>query len=283
MTQQTAIFLETMSISMDFPAADEEVMPGVKWGQIEAFPSPAYWAFQVLARRLMNRSVRYRLGSTLKEEVGACLLGGHGIPATVGLAAFRHLQGKGAFGSCPPDEHELRIWLMEPLNIEGRMVRYRFAAQKAKYLALAMKRLVTEDAPLTSGSALRNWLLSSPGIGFKTASWVARNWLDADDVAILDIHIYRAGLLAGFFEPGRTVERDYLHLEERFIAFSRGIGIQASELDAVMWHEMMVSGKTVHRLLSANSHLFVSEPKKSVLSWRSKKGCANANQLSFRV
>ncbi|MDZ3993341.1 hypothetical protein PspTeo4_24872 [Pseudomonas sp. Teo4] len=47
--------------------------------------------------------------------------------------------------------------------------------------------------PLHSGRALRDWLLELPGIGYKTASWVARNWLDADDVAILDIHILRAG------------------------------------------------------------------------------------------
>jgi endonuclease III len=41
--------------------------------------------------------------------------------------------------------------------------------------------------------------MSLPGIGPKTASWIARNWLDADDVAILDIHIMRVGQVIGLF------------------------------------------------------------------------------------
>lgn len=283
MTQQAAIFLDTTSILLNFPESDVEVMPGVQWGQIEAFPSPAYWAFQALARRLMNRSIRYRLGNTLKEEIGACLLGGHGIPAAVGVAAFRHLQNMGAFGASVPEEATLREWLLHPLDVAGRKIRYRFAGQKAKYLAFALRRMADEVAPIASGRELRDWLLSFPGIGFKTASWIARNWLDADDVAILDIHIYRAGLLAGFFEPGRTVERDYLRLEERFLIFSKGIGIQPSELDAVIWAEMMASGRTVHKLLSNNSHLFPRESKRSHLETRPKKSRSHANQLSLGV
>ena len=68
-----------------------------------------------------------------------------------------------------------------------------------------------------------------PGIGPKTASWVARNWLAADDVAILDIHILRAGLLGGFLTPQLTVERHYLELEEEFLRFSAAIGTRPSD------------------------------------------------------
>ena len=95
---------------------------------------------------------------------------------------------------------------------------------------------------------VRDWLLALPGIGYKTASWIARNWLDADDVAILDIHVLRAGALAGFFERELTVERDYLQLEDQFLKFSRAIGVRASELDAVIWLEMMSSSATVRNL-----------------------------------
>ncbi len=125
--------------------------------------------------------------------------------------------------------------------IDGRQVRYRFAKQKARYLSAALKQLSAERPPLSSGKELRDWLLVIPGIGYKTASWVARNWLDADDVAILDIHILRAGLLGKFFESSLTVERNYLELEEQFIRFSKGLGVRASELDALMWLEMMSS------------------------------------------
>lgn len=114
------------------------------------------------------------------------------------------------------------------MDVGGRFVRYRFAKQKARYLAAALQKLSTEHPPLSSGRALRDWLLDVPGIGYKTASWVARNWLDADDVAILDIHILRAGLLGKFFESNLTVERHYLQLEEQFIRFSKGLGVRAS-------------------------------------------------------
>ncbi|WP_085601116.1 8-oxoguanine DNA glycosylase [Pseudomonas sp. B10(2017)] len=274
--QLGAIFLDQVVFNVELPTADAEVIPGVPWGAVEAFPSPAYWAYQVYARRLTGDRINYKLGSTLKEEVGACLLGGHGIPASVGLAAFRHVKERGAFDDEPPSEEILLEWLKEPLTIDDRQVRYRFAKQKARYLSAALQKLSAERAPLGSGRALRDWLLDVPGIGYKTASWVARNWLDADDVAILDIHILRAGLLGKFFDSHLTVERHYLELEEQFIRFSKGLGVRASELDALMWLEMMASPSTVHSIMGMGHHA-------SSLSSRSrtKKSKANSGQLSL--
>jgi len=249
--QRAYVMLESMAISVDLQPAEAEVMPGVHWGLVEAFPTPAYWAFQVMARRIEARSIKYRLGATLREEVGACLLGGHGIPARVGLLAFEHLKAKGAFADTTPDEATLHSWLSEPMQVDGRQIRYRFAAQKARYLAAALSQLSSEPSPHQSGRALRDWLTRIPGIGYKTASWVARNWLDADDVAILDIHILRAGVFAKFLDPELTVERDYLALEQQFLNFSRALGVRPSELDAVIWYEMMGSPRTVARTLEA--------------------------------
>ena len=115
----------------------------------------------------------------------------------------------------------------------------------------SLETLAAAPAPQPSGRILRDWLTKIPGIGFKTASWVARNWLDADDVAILDIHILRAGVLAGFFDAELTVERHYRELEDQFLAFSAGLGVRASELDALMWYEMMASRNSVAQILSA--------------------------------
>ncbi|RJU09686.1 8-oxoguanine DNA glycosylase [Xanthomonas campestris] len=249
--QRACVMLESMTINVELPSAEAEVVPGVAWGPVEAFPSPAYWAYQVVARRIEARSIRYKLGQSLREEVGACLLGGHGIPASVGLLAFSHLKQKGAFGADPPEEKKLFEWLSEPMRQQDRLVRYRFASQKARYLAAALYKLAAEVHPEQSGRALRDWLTTIPGIGYKTASWVARNWLDADDVAILDIHILRAGVLAGFFNPELTVERDYLALESQFIKFSVGLGVRPSELDAVIWLDMMSSPLTVGATLNA--------------------------------
>jgi N-glycosylase/DNA lyase len=274
--QSGAVFLERAIVNFELPMPETEVLPGVPWGAIDAFPTPAYWAYQVFAQRVQGNRINYKLGATLKEEVGACLLGGHGIPAKIGLAAFHHVKQNGAFGEIPPSEQLLLDWLQEPLPMEGKMVRYRFAKQKARYLSAALEKLTAESPPLCSGKALRNWLLSIPGIGYKTASWVARNWLDADDVAILDIHILRAGLLGKFFQQSLTVERDYLALEEQFIRFSEGLGVRASELDALIWLEMMSSPETVHSIMGMGRQSPSRSPNQ-----KAKTNPPHSNQLAL--
>lgn len=283
MTQSAAVLTGAAVIQVDLPAPNSEVLPGVRWGAIEAFPTPAYWAYQVFARRLCGSPARYRLGTSLVEEVAACLLGGHGIPANVGVAAFRKLQALGIFTGTPTEEGLLTL-LSQPLNVDGRQIKYRFARQKARYLSAALKRLASESPPEHSGKDLRNWLTQLPGIGYKTASWVARNWLDADDVAILDIHILRAGNLAGFFDRNLTVERNYLDLEAQFLNFSGAIGVRASELDAVMWYEMMSSPRTITELMggrlsaSPNPPVAKSAAKVRLQRPRTYKGCSDARQ-----
>ncbi|MFP0197808.1 8-oxoguanine DNA glycosylase [Pseudomonas sp. PHC1] len=248
--QNGVVFVDAKLYSRDFPDALSEVLPGVPWGLIEAFPTPAYWAYQVWANDQEPEPLNYKLGATLAEEIGACLLGGHGIPANVGLAAFAHLKKLGAFEGEVPSEALLQEWLTNPLKIGSRSVRYRFAKQKARYLHSALAALASGCVPPQSGRALRDWLLELPGIGYKTASWIARNWLDADDVAILDIHILRAGALAGFFSPGLTVERHYLQLEAEFLALSKAIEVRPSKLDALMWYQMMSAPTVVRSLLN---------------------------------
>ncbi|SEM10558.1 Thermostable 8-oxoguanine DNA glycosylase [Variovorax sp. YR750] len=278
MTQHAAIFLGHTAVHLELPSAANEVVAGVPWGAIDAFPTPAYWAFQVMARRVNGTSVRYRIGNTLAEEVAACLLGGHGISASIGLAAFRHLKQHGLLSleRGAPTEADLLAKLSTPMELEGRSVLYRFAKQKARYLNAAFNRLVQEPAPTGTGRQLRDWLLPVQGIGPKTASWIARNWLDADDVAILDIHILRAGMLGGFFDQGLTVERDYLKLEQQFLAFARGLGVRASELDALMWLEMASSQTTVHELL--RERLPAPAAKQQTRNQRQIKSRAPAHQ-----
>ena len=110
--------------------------------------------------------------------------------------------------------------------------------------------LLVQTAPaFKTGKQLREWLIQLPGIGPKTASWVARNWMDADDVAILDIHIMRVGQAINLFPRNFTVERHYTELEALFLAFSRALDVRPSELDAVVWYEMASSSTTARVLI----------------------------------
>lgn len=247
MTQSATIYANVTSVNVELPSSCTELLPGVPWGPIDAFPTPAYWVFQVLYRRVAGGPPEYRLGRTLAEEVGACLLGGYGIPAAVGLAAFEKLRSHGAFDNANPTQSQILDWLSQPITVKGKHVRYRFASQKSKYLAIALAAV--QNAPHAStGLDLRNWLRELPGIGYKTASWVARNWMNADDVAILDVHILRFGQAIGLFPAALTVERHYLELEQLFIALCQGMNVRPSELDAVVWHEMATSPLTVRKM-----------------------------------
>ena len=65
-----------------------------------------------------------------------------------------------------------------------------------------------------------------------------RNWLDSDAVAILDIHVVRAGRFCRLFNEQDRVERSYRPMERRFLEFARALGVRASLLDILIWDQM---------------------------------------------
>lgn len=223
--------------SVDFPSAATRLMlGGVRWGEASVPLTPAYWAAQTWMWQL-NAPHHYRLGRTLADELLACLLGGYGIPAEVGLAAYDRLRNHLAEGGALTDVGTVEALLAAPLEVGGRGVRYRFARQKAAYVAAAFAELPAVDDTLDD-LPLRDRLMRIRGIGPKTASWIVRNARSSDEVAILDIHILRAGRLMGIFDEHLFVERHYARLEAAYVGFADAIGTRASILDSVMWMTM---------------------------------------------
>jgi N-glycosylase/DNA lyase len=239
-TQRLEAILDDELYVLELPAPNADVIDGVKWGRFDHIFSPAFWFSRVWYQR--SHLVAYRLGENLVEEIVACLLGGYGLPAEVGLAAFERLKQRGLLSTLPCSENKIRAALMEPLIVDGRQVHYRYPQQRGHFVAQALNRFATESPPIHDDLALRAWLLRFKGVGPKTASWITRNFLDSDNVAILDIHIYRAGLLAGLFRPDQTVVRDYARLEDRLVRFARGLNVRLAVLDALMWCEMRQMG-----------------------------------------
>jgi thermostable 8-oxoguanine DNA glycosylase len=234
---------------LQLPGPSIEILPGVRWGKFDDFFTPAFWVSRSWIDGETSSHIEYTLGRSLREEIAACLLGGHGMPAEVGIAAFRRMREWGLLdGKCSLIEIEKA--LTEPLTIGDRQVRYRYPHTKSRFLAEAMQKFNVEPAPIHSPLELRNWLLTFSGIGPKTASWITRNALHSDEVAILDIHIIRAGLLMGLFLPTHSVQRDYFDMEARLVAFARAAGVSLSRFDSIIWcymrqmHEMVINAMT---------------------------------------
>lgn len=220
---------------LELPAPTERLMPGVTWGRFDEFFTPAFW----VSRSWIDGPesyAQYTLGRSLAEELAACMLGGYGMPAEMGLAAHRRLVDRGLLTG-KPTASELESALAEPLEIGGRHMRYRFPRAKSRFLSAALDRLTREAEP-SDDLGFRDWLMTFDGVGPKTASWITRNYRHSDEVAIIDIHIQRAGRLAGVFGSGDKVERDYLAMENRLVQFSRAIEIRLSLLDNMIWNYM---------------------------------------------
>src|SRR5690606_10927899 len=134
-------------------------------------------------------------------------------------------------------EKEILALLSAPFEANGKSRRYRFAAQKASYVARSLSIARTPDLDL-SPRHLRDQLLELPGIGPKTASWIVRNHLDADDVAIIDVHLHRACVMMNVFEAKSDPAKEYFKLEDLFLKFAEAIKVRASILDAIIWDFM---------------------------------------------
>ncbi len=224
------------------PPAGQEVLPGVQWGAVDQFYTAAFWKCQTELHIRKSQYTSHRLGRNLAEEVAVCLLGGYGIPAEMGLLAFDRLRAQGLLKPGVA-ESVLQERLAEPFRIGGKSRRYRFYSQKARYLALCLSAL--EDIPTDCADLeLREALMALPGIGPKTASWIVRNHRCSDAVAIIDIHLHRAGQLMGLFPQASEPTRDYLRLEASFLDFCRAIAVKATVLDALIWDYMRRAGPT---------------------------------------
>jgi N-glycosylase/DNA lyase len=239
-------------LSRETPDPEAEVLPEIRWGRFDVLFTPAYWMTQYWIREGNIPVFGHRLGSTFEEEVVACMLGSHGVPAEVGIAAFQRLRDRGVFKSSSCTHELLSAHLKEPLVVGERRVTYRFWSQKARYVAAALDSLRTEVVPMGSPIPLRDYLMRLQGVGPKIASWIVRNWLHSNEVAILDIHVVRAGLLMNLFSSEDKVEKDYMRMERRFLSFVKALEVEASHLDALFWEKMRSTPHIVSSCLNGN-------------------------------
>lgn len=212
-----------------------EIIPGVPFGRMEDVFSPAFWREMARAAQRGEYGT-IQLGDNLGEEIAACLLGGFGMPAEMGLAAFCRLKERSLlYSGVTPTK--LESALKEGFN--GR--KYRFPRQKARFIAESLGRL-SQIKDCVCDIAFRDELATLPGVGLKTASWIVRNRRNSDKVAVLDVHIVRAGRYVGLFTQSVEPARHYRTMEGRFISFARALEVCAADLDSAMWQIMRSIG-----------------------------------------
>jgi thermostable 8-oxoguanine DNA glycosylase len=211
----------------------------VPWRQRYEIGSAAFWIDQTIRSRI---PARHALGTSLREEFVACILGGYGITGPMTLAAFHTVRDAGLLQEGGhPSESDIEAILRAPLRVAGhdRPIRYRFARQRAERIANGLAML--DDLPsaeVTSARELRDALLAIPGVGMKTASWIARNVQDSDDLAVIDIHIHRAGVVAEVFDRAWSLPKHYRWFEDAFCGWAQAGGVRTADLDACVWNQM---------------------------------------------
>lgn len=208
------------------------------WGEDWQLGTAAFWVQQ--AAEFPAGMGRHRLGANLREEVAVCILGGYGVPGPVGNAAFVAVRDAGLLAEGLTEDEMaagMSAVLARRLDVHGRKKHYRFHRQRPRRLAAALACLATweQEAHELEDAELRDRLTTLPGVGPKTASWVVRNHRDSDAVAIIDIHIQRAGVTAGLFCSEWALPRHYGRYETAFLNWASAGSVSAADLDAVIW------------------------------------------------
>lgn len=248
---ETYVWNRARQLLRDFPDENQEIMPGLKWGSVYQLYTPAFWKYQYETNSFPDHAETHRLASSIRDEVVMCMLGGYGIPSEMGIVAFELIKIKGLLRPYVGLD-ELMTVLGAPMPLaNGKVAKYRFAKQKGVYIHAFLNRSDVDLIPIDDDLKLRDWLISVKGIGYKTASWITRNWLRSERVAILDIHLLRAGVITGFFRPKYNVNTEYLNLEEQFITFCKHLNVRPSDMDAIIWQYMKKNNKLALNILAS--------------------------------
>lgn len=250
-TADECLFWERMNKQLeDLPKPEEQLLPGICWGNYYMLYTPAYWKMQYLLHNPDDKfDMNYKMGENICEEVIACLLGGFGLKSEMGQAAFYRLKTRNYIRK-KIEFATINDTLREPFTFGDKKIRYRFPNQKAKFISEFLNRDDLDNIPSKDDLAFREWLLSIKGIGPKTASWITRNHLNSENVAIIDVHIYRAGLILGIFSKQLDIQRNYFQLEKIFLQFCNALSVLPSRMDSIIWSQMKASNRTAVKVVN---------------------------------
>lgn len=197
--------------------------------------------------------------AALWRELAQCILSSQ-VKYETASAAVRRLVRLGTFSQLANGSWSLRnarkieAALERPMNVEGRIVRYRFPVSRAAQLARTQRSLRNEGLGLRDlvyaqreSREKRKWLVRLvSGFGPKQASMYLRNCGDSYDLAILDRHTIRYMHAIGLITD-RQVERvgslpHYEEMEDCFSLYSKKVGYPPGYVDWAIWIVMREFG-----------------------------------------
>ena len=142
----------------------EDGLQDVRWGRQDELLSAAYWKWRCDVGAAEGHNYVSQ-SSTLREEVGFCLLGGFGIKMELNNAFFSHLKSKGVFEDRGIPEEAIRFLLEQRIDVRGREQKYRFPKQKAHRIAVAMDILDVDALSSMTDFEFRHAINAIPGSG----------------------------------------------------------------------------------------------------------------------
>ena len=185
----------------------------------------------------------------IEDELLFCLLGGFGITFEHGRSASATIRQLRPFSSDWNDEQLFEAILsalmrpqFEPRRRNGSLRRYRFPKQKASVIVKARQWVHSQDPldelllQLGNAKDRRSFLSECPGMGFKSSSWLLRNLGIGSELAIIDVHVFRALLKAKRIPDDLQIPKDYEMAEEAFLAWCDEIDAPSAAFDLFVWH-----------------------------------------------
>ena len=190
----------------------------------------------------------------VEHELLFCLMGGFGVSYEHGLTASQIVWQLEPFSEELEDcqlfdliSSALIRPQFGPPKADGTLRRYRYPFQKASTIVKVRNWLrcnkPLHERLLEFGSCQerRVFLIGCPGIGMKTASWLLRNLGLGTELAIIDIHVYRALVEAGRIPISTRLPRDYGIAEKAFLEWCKELGAPPDAFDLFIWHRQRES------------------------------------------
>jgi len=190
--------------------------------------------------------------SKLLKELSLCLLSSS-VKYEVACAYIESFSQKKYFKKWTvqiPTKNEICDLLSMPVELKGKLVKYRFPNTKSQQLHALLLNIYGGGTSLKeileisrNPKNVRDELIKScPGVGNKQSSMFLRNIGFSDKLAILDTHLidYLKSIHIIPSNYKLSTKKQYFHAEDKYLEYATSNEFNISYLDSAIWMIMKV-------------------------------------------